>query len=105
MYVGKAAMVGTLLVMVPLRRERVFAAGLTWLSAALLVGVIDNVAFSAFARGTELGFISIVAAASATYPLIPLVGGVTFLRERFAPNQLVGGALVIAGLFQLALRQ
>ena len=73
------------------------------ISVLLGIGAIDAVGFLAFSRGAEIGLISIVAAASASYPLIPLVLGLVVLKERLAPNQLVGVISVMAGVLTLAL--
>ena len=70
-----------------------------WFAAA--VGVVELVGTIAYARGAEVGFVSIVTAASATYPLIPVLGGVHLLQERLAPSQYVGIALVVTGLVTL----
>ena len=70
---------------------------------AVLVGVVELLGTIAYARGAEVGLVSIVTAASATYPLIPVFGGVAVLHERPAPNQYLGVGLVIAGLFVLGL--
>ncbi len=78
-------------------RERI-AAG-AWFAA--LVGLVDVVGTASFAWGAETGLISIVTAVSATYPLIPVLGGVLLLHERPAPTQYVGVAMVIAGLMLL----
>jgi len=68
---------------------------------AVLVGAIDVLGGAAYARGTELGYVSIVSAASATFPLIPVVGGILLLRERPAASQLAGVVLVVGGLLLL----
>ena len=73
--------------------------GSVWFAAA--VGVVELVGTIAYARGAEVGFVSIVTAASATYPLIPVLGGVHLLQERLAPSQYVGIALVVTGLATL----
>ena len=85
----------------PTRRpsESLFGAPVT---LAVLVGLLELVGSFAYARGSEVGLVSIVTAASATYPLIPVFGGVVLLRERPAPNQFVGVAMVIGGLMLLA---
>jgi drug/metabolite transporter (DMT)-like permease len=70
-------------------------------AGAALIGVIDVLGGAAYARGTELGYLSIVSAASATFPLIPVVGGIILLRERPAASQLAGIALVVGGLLLL----
>ena len=72
-------------------------------SFALLAGLMDTLAFASFARGSELGFVSIVAAASATYPLLPVTGGLLFLAERPAPSQIAGVPVVLGGLALLAI--
>ena len=69
----------------------------------LLMGTIDTVAFFAFTRGSEVGIISIVAAAAAAHPIVPVVVGIVILRERLAINQAVGLAFLIAGVLVLAL--
>jgi drug/metabolite transporter (DMT)-like permease len=65
---------------------------------ACVVGIADIAGIAAYARGSELGLVAIVAAVSATFTLIPVAGGIALLGERPAPNQLVGLALVIGGL-------
>jgi drug/metabolite transporter (DMT)-like permease len=72
-----------------------------WFAAA--VGVAELAGTIAYARGAEVGFVSIVTAASATYPLIPVLGGLHLLEERLAPLQYVGIALVVVGLALLGL--
>lgn len=73
------------------------------LAFAALIGVADLLGAVMFARGAELGYISIVTAASATYPIVPVLGGVMLFRERPAPNQFIGVALVIFGLLAVGL--
>jgi drug/metabolite transporter (DMT)-like permease len=68
---------------------------------AAAAGVTDILGVVAYSRGSELGLISIVAAVSATFTLIPVVGGILLFSERPAPNQLVGLVLVIGGLATL----
>ena len=68
---------------------------------AVLVGVMELVGTIAYARGAEVGLVSIVTAASATYPLIPVFGGVVLLHERPVPTQYLGIAMVIGGLVLL----
>jgi drug/metabolite transporter (DMT)-like permease len=71
------------------------------LGIAAAAGVTDIIGVVAYARGSELGLISIVAAVSATFTLIPVAGGILLFSERPAPNQLVGLVLVIGGLATL----
>ena len=71
------------------------------LRLAVLVGVMELVGTISYARGAEVGLISIVTAASATYPLIPVLGGVVLLHERPVATQYLGIAMVIGGLLLL----
>lgn len=73
------------------------------LAFASLLGFIDLSGTLSYARGAEVGLISIVTAVSATYPIIPVFGGVALFGERPAPNQFVGVAMVVAGLALLGL--
>ena len=66
-------------------------------------GIVEMGGMFAYARGAEVGVISIVAAASIAYPLIPMLGGIILLRERLAFSQWVGLCVTLAGLFVLAL--
>jgi drug/metabolite transporter (DMT)-like permease len=68
---------------------------------AAAAGVTDIIGVVAYSRGSELGLISIVAAVSATFTLIPVAGGILLFSERPAPNQLIGLVLVIGGLATL----
>jgi uncharacterized membrane protein len=73
------------------------------LRLAAFGGVVELLGTMVYARGAEVGLVSIVTAASATYPFIPVLGGFVLLHERLVPNQYVGVALVVAGLMLLAL--
>ena len=68
-----------------------------------LVAILETGSLFAFARGAEVGVISILAAASTTYPIVPILGGVLFFRERLAMSQWVGLAIVLVGLLVLGL--
>lgn len=68
---------------------------------AVLVGLMELVGTLGYARGAEVGLVSIVTAASATYPVIPVLGGVVLLHERPVPTQYLGIAMVIGGLLLL----
>jgi uncharacterized membrane protein len=70
---------------------------------AALAGMMELVGTIVYARGAQVGLVSIVTAASATYPVIPVLGGVALLHERLVPNQYIGIALVIVGLLMLGL--
>ena len=75
---------------------------LTLLGGALFVALLETLGLFAFARGAEVGVISIVAASATIYPVLPILGGLVLFRERIAPNQWVGLAAAMAGLMLLA---
>jgi drug/metabolite transporter (DMT)-like permease len=70
---------------------------------AAAIGAVDMLAASAYGRGSEVGYISIVTAASAIYPVLPVLAGTVFLHERPAPNQAVGVAILVTGLMAVGL--
>jgi drug/metabolite transporter (DMT)-like permease len=72
-------------------------------SFAAAVGLVEIAGGLAYARGAEVGLVSIVTAASATYPLVPVIGSVGLLKERPSALQYVGLVLVVAGLATLGL--
>ncbi len=85
-----------------LRRPSIPRGGATAaLLAAAGVGILDVLGGAAYARGSEVGLVSIVTAASATFPLISVAAGVVLLRERPAISQAFGVALVVLGLLLL----
>lgn len=61
-------------------------------------GMLEATGVFAFTRASEMGFVAVGAAASAAYPLIPLVLGLTVFKERLAPNQWAGVAGVLVGV-------
>jgi drug/metabolite transporter (DMT)-like permease len=77
--------------------------GRSALGLAIVVGLVELLGTVSYAHGAQVGLLSIVTAASATYPLIPVLGGVVLFHERPAPTQFVGVAMVIGGLIALAL--
>lgn len=84
-----------------IRRPDLRRGGGRWLLGAAAVGAVDMLGMSVYSYGVELGFVSVVTAASATFTLIPVAGGIALLRERPAASQIVGIVLVIAGLLLL----
>jgi drug/metabolite transporter (DMT)-like permease len=84
------------------RRPSVTAAGAGVAVAGLAVGVTDILGIMSFSRGAQLAALSLVSAVSATFPLIPFVGGLVVLRERPAPSQALGVFAVVGGLVLLA---
>lgn len=77
------------------------AIGANAIALAMVLGLVDLAGTLSYSRGAEIGFVSIVTAVSATYPLIPVFGSVALFGERPAPNQYAGVAMVIAGLMLL----
>jgi drug/metabolite transporter (DMT)-like permease len=74
------------------------------LATVALVGVLDTGANVLLMLGVESGFASFVMTGSGAYPLIPAVLAILVLRERLAPNQYVGVAILVAGLVALGLQ-
>ena len=102
------ARIGTLavvaMVFATITRERPAQRSGGWLSMAIAAGVLDVGATVSFVLGSQAGLVSLVAAASATYPLVPVVVGMRMFHERIAATQLVGILTVVAGLVVLAFR-
>jgi uncharacterized membrane protein len=70
---------------------------------ALLAGASDILGVTTYSLGAERGHLTIVLAASAVFPLIPVVlSHVVLKEERLATNQYVGMAMVMTGLLVLA---
>ena len=70
---------------------------------ALLAGAADLLGVVSFSAGAERGFVSIVLAASAVFPLIAVVLSILVFGERVVANQVVGIAMVVGGLLLLGL--
>jgi uncharacterized membrane protein len=71
---------------------------------ALLAGAADILGVTTYSLGAQRGYLTIVLAASAVFPLIPVVlSHVLLNEERLATNQYVGMGLVMFGLLLLAL--
>ncbi len=84
-------------------RMRGRALGRRDLLLAMFVGVADILGVMAYSRGAELGFVSIVTAASVAFIAIPVVAGFVLFRERPAPSQIAGILVVTGGLVALGL--
>jgi drug/metabolite transporter (DMT)-like permease len=74
------------------------------LSLIVVVGVLDTGANVLLSLGIASGFASFVMTGSGAYPLIPALLAISVLRERLAPNQYVGVAVLVAGLVALGLQ-
>jgi drug/metabolite transporter (DMT)-like permease len=83
--------------------DRPGSPGVAAIGLAIAIGAVDLLAASAYGRGAEVGYISVVTAASAIYPVLPVLAGTVFLHERPAPNQVIGVAVLIAGLLAVGL--
>ena len=71
--------------------------------AVAAVAVLETLSLLAFTRGSEIGIVSIVAAASTAYPVIPIIGGIVLFKERLAAIQFAGLFVVTLGLLGLTL--
>jgi drug/metabolite transporter (DMT)-like permease len=69
-----------------------------------ITGVLDTGANVLLALGIASGFASFVMTGSGAYPLIPALLAILVLRERLAPNQYLGVAILVAGLVALGLQ-
>jgi drug/metabolite transporter (DMT)-like permease len=99
---GRVFTVVALAPFIAVRRPSVTVAGSGLVVAGLAVGVCDVLGIMAFSHGAQVAALSLVSAVSATFPLIPFVGGLVVLRERPAPSQAIGVFAVVAGLVLLA---
>ena len=70
---------------------------------ALLAGAADLLGVVTYSVGAEHGFVSLVLAASAVFPLIAVVLSIAVFKERIVSNQYVGIVLVVGGLMLLGL--
>ena len=86
-----------------LLRGRTFAGSVPVSAFALplALGAVDVLGTLSYSYGAEVGLVSVVSAVSATYPVIPVFGGIRLLGERPAPSQYGGVALVVTGLVLL----
>lgn len=70
-------------------------------AGTFIVAMLEAASLCAFTRGAQIGVLSIVAAASAVYPMVPIMGGLVLFKERLAPSQIIGIIAVIVGLVGL----
>jgi uncharacterized membrane protein len=71
--------------------------------AAAAAGAFDLLGVASYSSGATHGYLSIVLAASAVFPMIAVGLSVAFLHERLVFNQYVGVGVVVAGLLMLGL--
>ena len=74
------------------------------LALITIVGILDTSANLLLVLGIQAGFASYVMTGSGAYPLIPALLAILVLRERLAPNQYLGVAVLVAGLVALGLQ-
>ena len=72
-------------------------------SLLCLASLLMVSAFFLFARGTEIGSVAIVAVAFNTYPLVPILGGIIFFKERLLISQIFGIVLMLGALALLGI--
>jgi drug/metabolite transporter (DMT)-like permease len=65
--------------------------------------VADATGVAMFARGSQVGLVSITSAVSATFPLVVIAGGLILFHERPSPRQWLGVLAAIVGLVLLGL--
>ena len=68
---------------------------------ALAAGAADILGVTTYSAGAERGYLSIVLAASAIFPVVAVLLSIRFLHERLVANQVVGLVLVVGGLLLL----
>ena len=76
-------------------------ASLPALGLVTLVGIFDTGANVLMGLGIDRGFASFVLTGTGAYPIIPAMLAILVLRERLAPNQYAGVAVLIGGLVAL----
>jgi drug/metabolite transporter (DMT)-like permease len=102
-----ASRLSLLIVLLPFIASRraqfvsVRSAGLLALGFAVATGLADFIGVTSYSAGAEAGYISIVIAGSAVFPVVAVALSVQLLRERLVRNQVAGVALVVAGLLML----
>jgi drug/metabolite transporter (DMT)-like permease len=70
---------------------------------ALIAGAADIVGVVTYSIGATRGFISIVLAASAVFPLIAITLSIAVFKEHIVANQIAGIGMVVGGLLLLGL--
>jgi drug/metabolite transporter (DMT)-like permease len=80
--------------------SRVTAPGIAW---AVATGLSDAVGLLAFTVGGQAGQVAVTAAVSSVYPTVPLLAALALFGERLSRRQVLGTALIIAGLILIGL--
>ncbi len=83
--------------------HRLREAGAKAYVVATAAGIFDLLGVAAYSAGATKGYLSVVLAASAIFPMIAVALSMIYLRERLVLNQYVGVVAVVGGLLLLAL--
>jgi drug/metabolite transporter (DMT)-like permease len=83
--------------------DRLRIAGASAFLVAAVAGIFDLLGVASYSAGAAQGYLSIVLAASAIFPMVAVALSMIFLGERLVANQYAGIAAVVAGLLLLAL--
>lgn len=103
-YVSRMMTLGLLIPMsIILRQWRLRSLTIPLVLGVVITGIVETSGFFAFARGSEIGIISIVAAASVAYPIIPMLGGILIFHEHLTRHQWIGLGITLTGLLVLAI--
>ena len=106
LWASRVALVAAFAPFILIRREElrgIWPATGLGVGVALLAGLADILGVTSYSAGAEAGFVSIVLAASAVFPVVAVALSVRLLRERLVFNQVAGIALVVGGLLMLGL--
>jgi len=76
-------------------------AGIAWAFATGILGGAGNIAF--FRALQSGGKVSIVAPATALFPIVTVILAVTFLRERISKQQIAGFGLALVAIYLLSM--
>jgi drug/metabolite transporter (DMT)-like permease len=79
---------------------RLDAPGVLWAVAA---GLADAAGLLAFAVGGQANQVAITSAVSSIYPTVPLLAAIVLFGERLSRQQMLGTAMIIAGLVLIGL--
>ena len=85
-------------VQIATRGMSLLSPSLTIVLVAVMVGILQVIGLAGYSIGAEVGSVSLVAAGFSIYPIIPIVGGIIFFKERLIPRQTFGVASVLVGL-------
>jgi transporter family protein len=76
-------------------------AGIAWAFVTGILGGAGNIAF--FRALGSGGKVSVIAPATALFPIVTVILAVTFLRERISKQQIAGFALALVAIYLLSM--